>query len=107
VESDFPIQSWRVTHARTGDVYVMTCLRDGLRDCYVIRLLQLPPCSYPVGRGHGHVTEKNEICVAPGREPRSWSAARAVAMAFVDGFSEYCRTGTFPASAVRAVTADD
>ena len=97
---------WKVTHAATGDRYVLECAHDSETGLYSLAPVRLPSCPYPVGRGRGHITEEGLVCVTPGREPRNYSQARAIAMLFVDGFSEYRRTGVFPDDPTRAITRD-
>jgi hypothetical protein len=37
-----------------------------------------------------------EVCIAPGKEPRSLERAEAIAHTWMLGYSEYVRTGKFP-----------
>jgi hypothetical protein len=43
-----------------------------------------------------HLYGSGQICVASGKEPRSFDRARAIAIAWMDGYSQYVRTGSFP-----------
>lgn len=43
-----------------------------------------------------HLYSSGEVCVASGKEPRTLDMAKAIGMAFCEGYSQYIRTGTFP-----------
>jgi len=43
-----------------------------------------------------HLYRSGAICVAAGHEPRTLDRAKAIAWAWMEGYSEYVRTGTFP-----------
>lgn len=43
-----------------------------------------------------HRYSTGEICVTEGREPRTADRATAIALAWVDGYSEYLKSGSFP-----------
>lgn len=43
-----------------------------------------------------HVYNDDRICVATGHEPRTYDRAKAIAAAWMEGYSSYVRTGTFP-----------
>lgn len=59
--------------------------------------------SNPHGDGPSthHLYASGRVCVSAGREPRTLDRAKAVASAWMNGFSHYVRTGTFPAGGVR------
>ena len=44
------------------------------------------------------------VCVAAGKEPRSFERAEAIAHAWMLGYSVYVRTGRFPRGTVRVET---
>src|SRR5437879_4551830 len=52
----------------------------------------------PFGKGvaESHLYSSGKICVREGYEPRSMDRAEAIAAAFIDGYSEYVRTGETP-----------
>ena len=43
-----------------------------------------------------HLCEDGWICVSPGSEPRTMDRAKAIAVHWMEGYSEYIRTGVFP-----------
>ena len=52
------------------------------------------PYGKPVSENHLFST--NEICVTSGHEPRTMDRAKALAVHFMEGYSQYVRTGEFP-----------
>ena len=48
-----------------------------------------------------HLYSSGEICVAAGHEPRTLDRATAIAATWMQGFSRYVRTGTFPSGTKR------
>lgn len=53
----------------------------------------------PARRGpasDSHLYKSGEICVTKGQEPRSMDRAKGVAQVWMEGYSEYCRSGEFP-----------
>ncbi|QDT45708.1 hypothetical protein Pan241w_58350 [Gimesia alba] len=48
-----------------------------------------------------HLGSDGKVCVASGKEPRSLDKAKAIGMAFAEGYSHYVRTGIFPNGAKR------
>jgi len=43
-----------------------------------------------------HLFSSGEICVSGGHEPRTMDRAKAVAVHWMEGWSQYVRTGNFP-----------
>lgn len=85
---------------------------DG-RDHYTIEFRQesmgtisLHAKEYPPNRRGGtvhehHLYSSGEICVTKGKEPRTVDRAKAIAMSWCEGWSEFQRTGIFPNGAKR------
>ena len=48
-----------------------------------------------------HLYPTGEVCVAKGHEPRTMDRAKAIAVHWMEGHSEYVRTGEFPNGARR------
>lgn len=48
------------------------------------------------GSPEHHMYDSGEICVAKGKEPRTLDRAKAIATLWMEGFSKYVRTGSFP-----------
>ncbi len=69
----------------------------------VIRMdaLEHPPDPHGKGVHQNHLYSSGQICVASGHEPRTFDRARAIAMSWCEGWSHYCRTGSFPNGAKR------
>ena len=55
-----------------------------------------PSDSHGKGPETHHRYASGEICVAEGREPKSLDRAKAIAMAWIDGYEEYLATAQFP-----------
>ena len=58
--------------------------------------LEHPADSHGAAVSENHLYSTGEVCVAAGHEPRSMDRAKAVAVHWMEGFSEYVRTGEFP-----------
>lgn len=67
--------------------------RDGT---YTLKALVYPPNTKGGGVLSHHLYDSGEICVAAGREPRTLDRAKAIAMSWCEGWSQYVRTGKFP-----------
>jgi hypothetical protein len=52
------------------------------------------PYGKPVNENHLYSTD--EICVAAGHEPETLDRAKAIAVHWMEGWSQYVRTGEFP-----------
>ncbi len=63
---------------------------------YKIVATQCPDNIHGQGPTTHHRYDSGEICVASGREPRTLDRAKAIAMAWIDGYTEYLKTGHFP-----------
>ena len=57
------------------------------------------PNNGPVTENHLYST--GEVCVARSHEPQTMDRAKAIAVHWMEGFSEYVRTGKFPEGARR------
>jgi hypothetical protein len=81
-----------------GDRYTIEYrpLSDGTYD---IVATECPPDSYGKGSEEHHRYQSGRICIREGYEPRTLDKAQATAAAWIDGYSEYIRTGTFPKKA--------
>jgi hypothetical protein len=63
--------------------------------------LQHPADSHGAAVSENHLFLTGEVCVAAGHEPRSMDRAKAIAVHWMEGYSEYVRTGKFPNGARR------
>ena len=43
-----------------------------------------------------HLYSNGKVCVSRGKEPRTLDKAKAIGMAFCEGYGSYIRTGVFP-----------
>jgi hypothetical protein len=68
-----------------------------------IKLFAIEHPGDPWGKGvsENHLYSSGEICVSPGREPRTYDKAAAIAMVWCEGWSTYVRTGDFPSGSKR------
>jgi hypothetical protein len=78
-----------------GDYFTITYYpqRNGT---YKLYCLEHPHDPFGKSATENHLFSSGQICVTAGREPTTFDQARAIAAAFIDGWSEYVRTGTFP-----------
>jgi hypothetical protein len=78
-----------------GDIYTMefVSLSDGT---YAISCTEHPSNPYSTDVALCHLYSSGQVCVASGCEPKTLDRAKAIATAFMDGYSQYIRTGTFP-----------
>ncbi len=61
-----------------------------------LHAIEHPADPYYGGVLENHLYSDGRICVQAGHEPRTMDRARAIAVQFMEGFSSYVRTGTFP-----------
>ena len=85
---------------------------DG-RDDYAIELRPQQNGTYKIfatgspddvhGKGPSvhHRYSTGEICIAEGSEPQTADRATALALAWIDGYAEYLRSGSFPSGSRR------
>ena len=71
---------------------------DGTYKMYAV---DHPADPYGKGASENHLYSGGEICVATGHAPRTLDRAKAIAMAWCEGWSTYVRTGKFPGGAKR------
>ena len=64
-------------------------------DHWRIRVVGRPKTSYPMTAHTVHLLAGNYICVASGREPKTFADAWLVAQVWARGFSAFVRTGSF------------
>ena len=60
-----------------------------------------PADPYRGSASQNHVFSDNSICIAAGNAPTTMERARAIAIHWMQGYSVYIRTGTFPNGARR------
>ncbi len=89
----------------TGDTFRFDFRRKRTSGGYVIYCLAHPYSPYELGHA-AHLHEGDVICVLPGREPKSLERAKAIAFAWMRGFSHYIRTGDFPNGPARVNVAE-
>jgi hypothetical protein len=63
---------------------------------YTLHAMQYPPNRRGGGVTTHHLYESGEICVSAGNEPRTIERAKAIAMFWCDGWSNYVRGRDFP-----------
>ena len=66
-----------------------------MTDHWGIRVIGRPPTNRPLPAAVVHLLPGNYVCVAHGREPKTFAQAQARAMQWMRGFSVYVRTGRF------------
>lgn len=55
-----------------------------------------PPDPFEGDSHAHHILPDGSICVSSGNEPRTLDRAKAIAVHWMEGYSQYIRTGTFP-----------
>ena len=82
------------------DRYVMD-FRSQSSGTWKIFSLEHPYDPYGKSVVDNHLYPSGEICVLAGYEPRTLDQAKAFAMVWCQGWSEYVRTGVFPKGSKR------
>lgn len=67
--------------------------RDGTIALYAI---DRPPDPFAGDVTKNHVYSDGRICVLAGHAPRTMDRAKAIAVQWMEGYSVYVRTGSFP-----------
>ena len=93
--SDTVVKHFIVRYADKTDVYSVDFRpqSDG-----TIKLFAISHPADPWGKSvqENHLYSSGQICVAAGHEPRTADRAKAIAMVWCKGWSDYVRTGRFP-----------
>lgn len=77
-----------------GDIYTIEFRNAG--SYYTIWCSEHPDNPYDDDVSKCHLYSSGQVCVTAGKEPRTLDKAKAIAAAWIDGYSEYVRTGVFP-----------
>lgn len=80
--------------SRSGDNY--TIRYEEQKGKYKMFADQHPQPAHQAPTSVSHLYNNGEICVTRGQEPRSLDRAKGVAQVWMEGYSEYCRSGQFP-----------
>ena len=84
------------------DLYTITYEKQGwLNTTYKIICTKHPHNPRSTSVHDCHLYSSGEICVAAGKAPKTLDKAKAIAMAWCEGYSTYIRTGVFPNGAKR------
>ena len=83
----------------SGDEYLIDFYHDGSK--YSMYAPLHPECPFDPKVTESHLYDSGQICVTAGKEPRTLDEAKAIAMVWAEGYSEYIRTGSFPAGGKR------
>lgn len=78
-----------------GDYYTVSYYPQQ-NGTYKLYCSEHPPDPYGKSVHENHLYSSGEICVAAGKAPTTFDRAQAIVAAFIDGYSEYVRTGSFP-----------
>lgn len=87
------------------DEYVIDYIRE---DDGTIRMkvTEHPENPYDADVRKCHLYPSGNICVSKGKEPRSLEVAEAIAYYWMNGYSAYVRSGTFPDTGGRVQVPD-
>jgi hypothetical protein len=85
----------RYRQTQFGDLYTIQ-FRPQPSGTVKLFCLDHPYNPYSDDAAKCHLYSSGEICVSHGCEPRTLDRAKAIATAFMDGYSQYVRTGVFP-----------
>lgn len=83
-----------------GDLYTIE-YRKQSKGTYKIFCSDHPYNSQSTSVHKCHLYSSGEVCITAGREPRTLDRAKAIATLWMHGYSQYIRTGTFPAGKSR------
>lgn len=85
----------RYRETNTGDEYTIRyeSQPDGTWKCFADAH---PDNDYDPAVRLCHLYSSDEICVFAGKEPRTFDRAQAIAFVWMEGYSQYVRTGVFP-----------
>ena len=84
----------RYRETTTSDRYTIE-YRKQSNGTYKIFCTEHPYNSQSTSVHKCHLYSSGEVCVAAGREPRTLDRAKAIAMIWLQGYSQYVRTGKF------------
>ncbi len=85
-----------------SDEYTITYEKQGWLDpSYKIICTRHPHNPRSTSVHDCHLYSSGEVCVAAGKEPKTLDKAKAIGMAWAEGFSTYIQTGSFPNGAKR------
>ena len=90
----------RYRETTTGDRYTIE-YRKQSNGTYKIFCSEHPYNRHDTSVHQCHLYSSDEVCVAPGKEPRTLDRAKAIATIWIQGYSQYIRTGKFPATGGR------
>lgn len=85
----------RYRETTTGDHYTIRyeSQSDGMWKIYADAH---PANSFDSSVSKCHLYSSSEICVFAGKEPRTMDRAQAIAFVWMEGYSQYVRSGSFP-----------
>lgn len=63
---------------------------------YSLYAISYPPDPFRGSVTQNHLYASGQICVSSGNEPKTLERAKAIAMAWCEGYSTYLRTRQFP-----------
>ena len=90
----------RYRETRSKDLYTIEFrLQPGGH--YDIHCTEHPTNRYDPSVSNCHLYSSGKVCVAGGKEPRTLDRAMAIAFIWMEGYSQYCRSGVFPTGAKR------
>ena len=80
-----------------GHLYEMEYREDDgwFSSTYEMVALTAPANRYDTDVAKCHLYPSGKICVTPGKEPRDFETAEAVALYWMERYSEYVETGVF------------
>ncbi|QDT40344.1 hypothetical protein Pan241w_04000 [Gimesia alba] len=78
-----------------SDNYTVT-YKQKWNGTYEIRCSQHPHNPQSTNVNDCHLYSDGRVCVSKGKEPRTLDKAKAIGIAFCEGYSQYVRTGRFP-----------
>ncbi len=78
------------------DDYAIEFVEPSSSPFYRLFAREHPADPYGKSVSECHLYSTDEICVAAGHEPKTLDRAKAIAVHWMEGWSQYVRTGEFP-----------
>ena len=85
----------RYRETNTGDIYSITYDKQS-NGTWKMFSHEHPSNPYDNSASQCHLYSSGEICVHEGQEPRSYERAQAIVFVWMEGYSQFVRSGVFP-----------
>ena len=83
------------------DRYTIELRHSWWTGSYQLYVIAYPPDPFRGSVSQNHLFATGQICISSGQEPTTVDRAKAIALAWCEGYSQYIRSGVFPNGAKR------